>query len=102
MVFVCTTRKTYLLGLLCTSYFDQGLLLEVTCQNQKRFIAVIYYSPSRSQHEIEDFLFNLEKIINQNKHFKLSITITFGDFNAGSSDWWPVHISSPEDTNKIF
>ena len=36
------------LRIICTSYFDQCLLLEVTCQNQERFLAVIYCSPSQS------------------------------------------------------
>ena len=53
------------LRIISTSYFDQCLLCEVTCQNQKAYIAVIYRAPSQSCNEFEDFLFNLEKLINQ-------------------------------------
>ena len=53
-LFVCITRKTY-----------PVVLYEVTCQNQKGYIAVIYSSPSQSCNEFEDFLFNLEKIVSQ-------------------------------------
>ena len=51
--------------IISTSYFNQFLLYKVTCQNQKGYIAVIYSSPSQSCNEFEDFLFNLEKIVNQ-------------------------------------
>ena len=51
--------------IISTSYFNQFLLYEVTCQNQKGYIAVIYSSPSHSCNEFEDFLFNLEKIVSQ-------------------------------------
>ena len=63
---VCMYCKENLsLRIISTSYFDQCLLCEVTCQNQKAYIAVIYRSPSQSCNEFEDFLFNLEKLINQ-------------------------------------
>ena len=85
------------LGLSALSYFDQCSLCEVTCQNDdlsKCYIAVIYCSPSQSCSEFEDFLFNLEKLINQIKQLKPSFTIILGDFNARSSDWWPDDITS--------
>ena len=94
---VCIYYKENLsLRIISTSYFDQCLLCEVTCQNQKGYIAVIYHSPSQSCIEFEDFLFNLEKLTNQIKPFKPSFTIILGNFNARSSDWWPDDITSPE------
>ena len=71
----------------------------MTCENQKSYIGVIYRSPSQSCNEIEDFLLNLEKLINQIKQLKPSITIIFGDFNARYSDSWAHDITSPEDTH---
>ena len=97
---VCMYCKENLsLRIISTSYFDQCLLCEVTCQNQKAYIAVIYCSPSQSCNEFEDFLFNLEKLINQIKQLKPSFTTILGDFNARSSDWWPDDITSPEGTH---
>ena len=90
------------LRIISTSYFDQCLLCEVTCQNQKGYIAVIYViyrSPSQSCNEFEDFLFNLEKRVNQIKQLKPSFTIILGDFSARSSYWWPDDITSPEGTH---
>ena len=44
---VCMYYKENLsLRIISTSYFNHFLLYEVTCQNQKGYIAVIYYSPS--------------------------------------------------------
>ena len=68
-------------------YFDQCLLCEVTCQNQKGYIAVTYHSQSQSSNEFEDFLFSLEKLINQIKQLMSSFTIILGDFNARFSNW---------------
>ena len=46
----------------------------MTCQNEKVYIAVI-------------------------KQLKPSFTITLGDFNAKSCDWWPDDITFPEGTH---
>ena len=92
-------KENLSLRIISISYFDQCLLCEVTCQNEKGYIAVIYRSPSQSCSEFEDFLFNLEKLINQIKQLKPSFTIILGDFNARSSDWWPDDITSPEGTH---
>ena len=89
-------KENLSLRIISTSYFDQCLLCEVTCQNQKCYIAVIYHSPGQSSN---DFLFNLKKLINQIKQLKPSFTIILGDFNARSSDWWPDDITSPEVTH---
>ena len=72
-------KENLSLRIISTSYFDQCLLCEVTCQNEKGYIAVIYCPPSHSWSEFEDFLFNLEKLINQIKQLKPSFTIILGD-----------------------
>ena len=78
-------KENLSLSVISSSYFDQCLLCEVTCQNGK-VIAVIYRSPSQSCSELDDFLFSLEKLINQTKQLKPSFTIILGDFNARSND----------------
>ena len=73
---VCMHYKENLsLRIISTSYFNQCLLCEVTCQNQKGYNVLIYPSASQSCNEFEDFLFNLEKLINQVKQLKPSFTI---------------------------
>ena len=71
----------------------------MTCQNQKGYIAIVYCSPSQSCNKFEDFLFNLEKLINQIKQLKPSFTIALGDFSGRFSDWWPDDITSSEYTH---
>ena len=39
-------KENLSLRIISTSYFNHFLLYEVTCQYQKGYIAVIYYSPS--------------------------------------------------------
>ena len=74
---VCMNYKENLsLKIISTSYFDQCLLCEVTCQNQKGYVAVIYCSPSQLCNELEDL----------NKQIKSSFTVILGDFNARFSD----------------
>ena len=68
-------KENVSLRIISTSYFDQCLLCEVTCQNQKGHIAVIYHSPRQSHN-----LFNLQKLINQSKQLKPSFTIILSDF----------------------
>ena len=60
---VCMYNKENLsLRIISTPYFDKCLLCEVTCQNLKSYIAVIYCSPSQSCNEFEDFILNLKNL----------------------------------------
>ena len=85
-LYVCACmyyKENLSLRIISTSYYNQYLLCEVTCQNQEGYIAVIYCSPGQSCNEFEDFLFNLK---NQTKQRKPSFTIILDDFHARSSD----------------
>ena len=44
-------KENVSLMIITTRHFDHCLLCEVTCQNQKGYIAVIYRSPSQSCNE---------------------------------------------------
>ena len=57
---------------------------------------VIYRSPSQTAVEFDEFLSNLEKLLNFVKQSQPSFTIILGDFNARSKSWWPDDITSPE------
>ena len=92
-------KKNLSVKIISTSYFGQFLLCEVTCQNQKGYIVVIYRLPSQSWNEFVDFIFNLEKLTNQIKQLKPSFTMILCDFNARSSDCWPDDINPPEGTH---
>ena len=66
-------------------YLKEALLLEMTYNNKKVIVSVIYRSPSQSDSEFDLFLLNFEKLlsdINERKPFLFVIT---RDFNARSS-----------------
>ena len=74
------------------------MLCEVTIKRQNGYVTVIYQSPSQTTAEYDEFLSNLEKLLNFVKQLPPSFTIILGDFNARSKSWWPDDITSPEGT----
>ena len=68
--------------------FYHIFICEVSVQNCKVYIGVIYRSPNQSTAEFEDFLSNFEDILNTTASSSSLFTIILGDFNARSSSWW--------------
>ena len=64
------------------------IICEVSIQSRKRYIGVIYRSPSQSTAKFEEFLSNLGDILNTTVSSSSLFTIILGDFNARSSSWW--------------
>ena len=82
-------------------YLKEALLLEMTYNNKKVIVSVIYRSPSQNNSEFDLFLSNFEKLlidINKRKPFLSVIT---RDFNARSSSWWPKDINTTEGPTHI-
>ena len=97
---VCLYYKEKLsLRMINVSFLSQCVLCEVTPQRQKGYVIVIYRSPSQTAVEFDEFLSNLEKLLNFVKQSQPSFTIILGDFNARSKSWWPDNITSPEGTD---
>ena len=67
---------------------NECIICEVSIQNCKGYIGVIYRSPSQSTAEFEEFLSNFEDILNTTASSSSLFTIILGDFNARSSSWW--------------
>ena len=69
------------------SYLKECLLLEVSINNEKDYVASLYRSPSQTPDEFDSCITNLEKIVvdisRSNPHFVLII----GNFNAKPSNW---------------
>ena len=83
-------------------YLNQALLLEVTYNNKKLIVSVIYISSSQNNNEWESFLSNFEQfLININKlKTSLSVIIT-GDFSARTSSWLANGFNTTEES-KLF
>ena len=82
-------------------YFHEALLLEMSHNNKKVIVSVIYRSPSQNSDEFDLFLSNFEKLVIDIKNRKPYLPVVTGDFNARSSFWWSDDINTTERT-KLF
>ena len=75
------------------------MLFEVSLQNYKGDVGVVYRSPSRESTKFENFLSkfheHLSKIASANSYF----TIFLGDFDARSLSWWKEGKATTEGTH---
>ena len=71
------------------------LVCELTIQNKKGYVAVMYKSPSQSSIEFESFLSGFEDMLSSVLFSKSQFTVILGDFNARSSSCWSNDITNP-------
>ena len=69
-------------------YLKEALLLEMSYNNKKVIVSVIYRSPSQSTDEFDSFISNFENFLNDINKRKPSLSLVTGDFNSRSSSWW--------------
>ena len=74
------------------------LVCEVTVQNIKGYIVVMYRSPSQSSIESESSLSGFEDMLSGVLFSKSQFTVILGDFNARSSTWWSNEITNVNGT----
>ena len=79
-------------------HFNEALLLEMSHDNKKVIVSVIYRSPSQNNNEFDLFLSNFEKLIIDTKNRKPYLSVITGDFNARSSSWWSNDTNTTEGT----
>ena len=80
-------------------YLKEALLLELTDNNKKIFISVIYRSPSQNNREFNLFLSSFEQLLNEINQRKPMLSIITGDFNPRSFSWWANDSSTLEGTS---
>ena len=68
--------------------FNDCIICEVSRQNRKGYVDVVYRSPSQNIFEFKNFLLKFEKVLNDTTFCNSLFTIILGDFNAKSSVWW--------------
>ena len=64
------------------------MLLEMSYNNKKVIVSVIYRSPSQSFDEFDSFMSNFENFLNEINKRKPSLSVVTGDFNSRSSSCW--------------
>ena len=82
---VCIYYKEPLaVSLVGITSLPEYLVCEVTIQNKKGYVAVMYRSPSQSSIEFESFLSGFEDMLSSILFSKSQFTVILGDFNARS------------------
>ena len=75
-------------------YLKEELLLEMTYNNKKVIVSVIYRSPSQNNCEFDSHLRSVERFLSDIK--KPFLFVITGDFNARSSYLWSEDINTSE------
>ena len=68
-------------------YLKEALLLEMTHNNKKVIVSVIYRSPSQNNCELDSFLRSAERLLSDIKNSKPFLSVITGNFNARSYYW---------------
>ena len=77
-------NESLAIQLINVNYLSECLLCEITFDNTKGYIAVLYRSPSQTSSTFNYFLLNFEKMLQEISAFKPDFSIILGDFNARS------------------
>ena len=86
---VCIYYKESLsLQIINQHYLKEALLLEMSYDNKKVIVSVIYRFPSQSTVEFDSFVSNFENFLNDINNHKPSLSVITGNFNSTSSLWW--------------
>ena len=81
-------KETLVVGVANLSNLRECIICEVSIQNNKGYIGVVYRSPGQDGIEFQNFLSNSETILSDTATNNTLITIILGDLNARSSVWW--------------
>ena len=77
-------KESLVVCLVDITSLPECLVCEVTIQNKKGYVAVMYRSPSQSSIEFESFLSGFEDMLSSILFSKSQFTVILGDFNARS------------------
>ena len=71
-----------------TNYLSECLLCEVSINNKKVYVAVLYRSPSQNSLEFDNFILKFEMMLSDINSSNPHFSIILSDFNARSNNWW--------------
>ena len=74
-------KETFAVRIVNSLNFNECIVCEVSIQNSKGYIGVIYRSPSQNPIEFEHFLSNFEKLLNYTTSNNGLFTIILGEYN---------------------
>ena len=80
-------KRITCIQLININFLNECSLCEVTFDNKKGYITVLYRSSSQSSSEFDNILSGFENMLNVISSFKPDFLIILGDFNARSKSW---------------
>ena len=95
-------KETLCVRVVTLSSLSECIIFEVSIQNNKDYIGVVYRSPCQDTIEFQNFLSNFETILSDATTNNALFTIILGDFNASSSVWWTNDKTTTEGTKLEF
>ena len=81
-------RESLAVQLVETNYLSECLLCELSINNKKSYVAVLYRSPSQNSLEFDNFILKSEMMLSDINFSNSHFSIILGDFNARSNNWW--------------
>ena len=81
-------RESLAVELVETNYLSECLLCEVSINNKKGYVTVLYRSPSQNSLEFDNFILKSEMMLSDINFSNSHFSIILGDFNARSNNWW--------------
>ena len=75
------------------------LVTKINANNEKYFFTCLYWSPTQSHEELENFCSNLDSLLSNINDQDSACSIVKGDFNAKHSNWYTtgkVNAAGPE------
>ena len=102
MLYVFSYRESLAVQFVKTNYLNECLQCEVSFNNKKGYIAVLYRSTSQNGLEFDTFISSFEKILGDIHSFKSDFSFILGDFNARSNKWWVVDTQTSEGSQIDF
>ena len=75
-------KESLAVRLVDITFLHECIVCELTIQNKKGYVAVMYRSPSQSSIEFESFLSGFEDMLSSVLFSKSKFTLILGDFNA--------------------
>ena len=75
-------RESVAVQLVETNYLSECLLCEVSINNKKGYVAILYRSPTQNSLEFDNFILKFEMILSDINFSNPHFSIILGDFNA--------------------
>ena len=68
---------------------DECIVMDLSVGRKICFIVCLYRSPANnSKYNVDEFVANLEKMINQIETCNPYVSFIVGDFNGKNTNWW--------------